>query len=276
MIEIGKYNKLTVSKFVEFGLYLTDGEVEILLPQKYITEEMAIDSEQEVFVYKDAENRVIATTLIPKVTLDEFAALEVSQATEFGAFMEWGIPKELFVPHSEQSVPFEVGQKHVVFMYLDEKSNRLAASSKIDKFIRNTLFTVNEGDKVWIMVTKETPIGFSVIVNGRYKGLLYRNEVFRPLEIGDECAAYIKQIREDNKLDVTLNLISHKAIEPDAQKILDLINQNDGFLNVTDKSSPDEIYRLTHLSKKAFKRAVGSLYKGKIISLEKTGLQLLK
>ena len=137
MIEIGKYNKLTVSKFVEFGLYLTDGEVEILLPQKYITEEMAIDSEQEVFVYKDAENRVIATTLIPKVTLDEFAALEVSQATEFGAFMEWGIPKELFVPHSEQSVPFEVGQKHVVFMYLDEKSNRLAASSKIDKFISN-------------------------------------------------------------------------------------------------------------------------------------------
>lgn len=277
MLRIGEFNTLKVSKRVEFGLYFSDEEQnEVLLPKKYTDESMEIGSEHELFLYKDHEDRLTATTLEPKITLNKFAYLKVSQLSKFGAFMDWGIPKELFVPYAEQQIPLEEGESHVVRMFLDEKSNRLAASTKVEKFLRYKLINLQPDDKVWVIVYAETDLGYKVVVNNNFSGLIFKNEVFQHINIGDEIIAYVKQIRSDGKIDIALKQKAYKHIESDAKILLNLLNQNGGFLKVHDKSDPMVVKELTQLSKKAFKRAIGNLLKNDLITLAPNGVRLNK
>ncbi|PWJ57419.1 hypothetical protein CLV98_107127 [Dyadobacter jejuensis] len=275
MLFIGKYNNLTIERVTSVGMFLSEVEgEEVLLPNQYITEDMKIDDEIRVFVYQDSEHRPVATTETPKIIRNQFAVLEVNDVTEHGAFMDWGLIKDLFVPFREQSTPLQVGEKHVVFLYLDQKSSRLIASTKIDRFLENDRLTVAEGDEVEILVWSKTDLGYNVIVNQFHKGLVYDNEIFTDLSIGDTRKAYIKKIREENKLDISLQKIGYEAVEPNAKTILDQLQASGGFLNLGDKSSPEDIYARLGMSKKLFKKAIGGLYKQGRIRISDDGITL--
>ncbi|HEV7381937.1 MAG TPA: S1-like domain-containing RNA-binding protein [Dyadobacter sp.] len=276
MLFIGKYNLLTIERVTSVGMFLSEVEgEEVLLPNQYLTDEMQVGDTIRVFVYLDSEDRPVATTETPKIVRNEFACLEVTDVSEYGAFMDWGLIKDLFVPFREQSVPMKLGEWHVVFLYLDNKSSRLIASTKIDRFLENERLTVQEGDEVDLLVWQKTDLGYNAIVNQYHKGLIYHNEVFRDLKPGDSLKGYVKKIRPENKLDISLQKAGGEHIEPSAQQILSELKKAGGFLNLSDTSSPEDIYRVFQISKKVFKKAIGGLYKQGIIRIGDDGIHLL-
>ena len=277
MIQVGRHNLLRVVKDTPQGYYLTDeeGEQEILLPVKYIPEGVLVGDEINVFVYLDSEARIICTTLKPTIEVLKFAYLEVLNTTEYGAFLDFGIAKDLFVPISEQAQKMHIGEKYIVFMFIDQETQRLSASSKINQFVEQEFITVSDGEEVELLITQKTDLGYNVIINDIHKGLIYNNEVFKNLDVGYRCKGYIKTVREDGKIDVTLQKQGYSNVEPNAQKILNVLKVNNGFLPLTDKSNPDEIYSKLEMSKKTFKKAIGSLYKQKLVKLEPNGIKLV-
>ncbi len=276
MLFIGKYNNLTIERLTSVGMFLSEVEgEEVLLPNQYLTDEMQIGDTIRGFVYLDSEDRPVATTETPEIVRNEFATLQVKDVSEHGAFMDWGLIKDLFVPFREQSVPMEIGEWHVVFLYLDHKSSRLIASTKIDRFLENERLTVAEGDEVDLLVWQKTDLGYNAIVNQYHKGLIYHNEVFRDLNPGDSLKGYIKKIRPENKLDITLQKVGGEHIEPSAQRILQELKNDKGFMNLSDGSSPEDIYKRLQISKKVFKKAIGGLYKQGIIRIADEGIYLL-
>lgn len=276
MLFIGKYNYLTIERVTSVGMFLSDVEgEEVLLPNQYITDDMQVGDQIKVFVYLDSEDRPVATTQTPKIIRNEFAFLEVKDVSEYGAFLDWGLIKDLFVPFREQPKPMEIGEWHVVFLYLDQKSQRLLASAKIDKFLENDRLTVAEGEEVDLLVWQKTDLGYNVVVNQYHKGLIYANEVFQPLQIGDSLKGYVKKIREENKLDISLQKTGYEVVEPVAKQILEEVKKSKGFLNLSDNSSPEAIYNRLKISKKIFKKAIGGLYKQGIIRITDDGIYLV-
>lgn len=278
MIELGKYNLLEVMRSTPHGLFLEDKEEnDVLLPGKFIPEGTAVGDYLEVYIYRDNEERLVATTEDPKFTLYEFAGLKVSDVNEHGAFVDYGVGKDLFVPFREQKMKMEVGNYYLVYMYLDGQTERLAGSTKVEQFLDLVDLEEDElavGDEVSIMVWSKSELGTNVIVNNRYKGLIYANELFEELTVGMPRTAYINRIREDGKLDIRLEKDGYAKVEDNAQKILDLLKQRKGYLLLTDKSSPDLIKKELGMSKKTFKKSIGALYKQKIILLEDKGIRL--
>ncbi|PID94423.1 MAG: GntR family transcriptional regulator [Bacteroidetes bacterium] len=277
MITIGQDNTLTLLRSTSVGLYLGDntGE-EVLLPNKYCPEHFEIGEEITVFVYRDYAERKIATTLEPHIKLHEFAFLQVTDVSEVGAFLDWGLEKDLLVPFREQRQKMEKGRWYVVFLALDERSYRLFASNKIDKYLSNEELSVTLHQQVSLLVSNRSEMGYTVIVNNRHKGLIYANEVFKPLHVGDQLTGYVKNIREDQKLDISLHPIGYNNFnDANVLKIIQLLEANHGLLNLTDKSDPSEIYALAGMSKKAFKKAVGALYKAEKIVLKEDHIALV-
>ncbi len=281
MIEIGKYNTLTILRDTKVGLFLGNPEADpegihdILLPNKYVPNDFKIGDEIAVFVYLDHEERPVATTLEPYIFLNEFALLRVNYTNKFGAFMNWGMEKDLFVPFKEQARPMEQGKRYLVYMYLDEKTKRLVGSSKTNQFLDNKDITVNVGDEVDLIVSHITEVGINVIINEKHKGLLYTNEVFEDLRTGDRIVGFIKTIRPDGKIDVSRQPFGMERIDASAQAILDELKASRGFLRLNDDSHPEDIKTVLKMSKKTFKKAIGTLYKQKLIDIKEDGIYLL-
>ncbi|MBN9285438.1 MULTISPECIES: S1-like domain-containing RNA-binding protein [unclassified Flavobacterium] len=276
MIEIGKYNTLKIDRETKVGLFLTDGTTDILLPNKYVPKAYAIGEELAVFVYLDHEERPIATTLEPYIFLNEFSLLRVNYTNKFGAFMNWGMEKDLFVPFKEQARPMEQGKRYLVYMYLDEKTNRLVGSSKTNQFLNNEEITVEKGEEVDLIISHITEVGINVIINEKHKGLLYKNEVYDDFRTGDRIVGYIKNIRPDGKIDVSATKLGFEKLEPSSQYILDELKASRGFLRLNDDSHPEDIKTVLKMSKKTFKKAIGVLYKQKLIEIKEDGIYLVK
>jgi uncharacterized protein len=276
LIQVGAYNELEVIKQMDFGIYLGDGSVEILMPQKWVPSGTAIGEVMDVFIFRDSEGRLIATTVKPYAIAGEFAFLEVQQANNMGAFLDWGMEKNLLVPFSEQPFKLEEGKSYVVFVYVDEKSDRIVASAKLNKFIEREDIDVKAGDVVDLLIYSETDKGFNAIINNRFTGLIYRNEVFDSIRIGDKMKGYIKQVREDNKIDLSLQKSGFELVDDVKWKILKLLKEKNGFLPLNDDSSPEEIKSALQISKKAFKKAIGALYKEQLVKLTPKGVELRK
>lgn len=277
MIEIGKYNTLKIVKDLDFGVYLDGGnDLEILLPARYVPKNVKPGDEVEVFIYHDNEGRLIATTAKPHATVGEFKFMEVKSVNQIGAFLDWGIMKDLLVPFKEQKVAMKEGRWYLVYVRLDHVSQRIMASARIEKFLNNTPPTYKVNEEVNILVIDETEIGYKVIINNSHSGLLYHNEVFQRLEKGEERKAYVKAIREDEKIDLSLTKLGYDKIDGVASIILESLEAQGGFLGVHDKSEPELIYSLFRCSKKSFKQAIGTLYKQKRITIEEDGIRLIK
>lgn len=277
MLEIGKYNTLKVVRETENGFYL-DGEDhgEILMPQKFITEEVREKNEAHVFVYTDSEDRLVATTETPLAMVGDFACLSVKAVSKFGAFLDWGLPKDLLVPFREQRTKMQEGNSYWVYVYLDLLSNRVTASAKLNKFLDNTPPEYKVGEEVELTILEETDLGYKAIVNWEHTGMLYKNQVFQVLEPGQKTKGYINKVRSDEKLDLLLEKPGYEKVDGMSGKILEALNENGGFMAVSDKSSPDMIQALFGISKKNFKKAIGSLYKQRRIVFESDGIRLVK
>lgn len=278
MIEIGKYNKLRTIRHTPPGAYLgKDNEEEVvLLPNKYVPQDLKEGQEIDVFIYKDSMDDIIATTLEPKIKLNEFGCLEVKDINSYGAFLDWGLEKDLMVPYSEQRKTMRVGEYYLVYMFLDKVTERLAATTKIDRFLEKENLTVEVGDKVEILIGESTEMGITVIINNLHKGLIYHNEVFKKVFPGDRTVGYIKEIREDKKIDVSLNPQGYANLDPSADFVLEKLKNSGGFLYLNDKSEPDDIMHKLEMSKKTFKKAIGILYKKRLISIEEDGIRLVE
>lgn len=257
------------------GLFLTDTEGnEVLLPNKYKPEHFEIGDEIRVFVYLDHEERIVSTTLNPYVKLDEFAFLKCVEVSGIGAFLDWGLEKHLFVPFKEQVIKMRKNEWYLIFCYLDEVTNRLVASSKTNTFLDNSELTVKPFEEVDLIISNKTELGYNVIINQLHQGLLYDGDIFQPIRTGDRMKGYVKKTRTDNKIDVTLQRPGYRSIEPNAKELLGILEVKGGFLNLTDKSSPEKIKETVNMSKKSFKRAAGNLFKQKLISIEEDGIYL--
>ena len=283
MIEIGKYNTLTILRDTQVGLFLGNPELDpegihdVLLPNKYVPKVFEIGEELIVFVYLDHEQRPVATTLEPYILLNEFALLRVNYTNQVGAFMDWGMEKDILVPFKEQARPMEKGKRYLVYLYLDQKTNRLVASSKLNQFLKNENLTVEKGEEVDLIVSHITDLGINVIINEKYKGLMYKDEVYDDaIRTGDRMRGYIKAIRPDNKIDVSLQIQGYQSIEPNAEKILDELRASRGFLRLTDNSHPEDIKTVLKMSKKTFKKAIGALYREQRIEIKEDGIYLIK
>ena len=275
MIQLGEFHELIIIRETDNGIYLENEEGdEVLLPNKYVPETWMVHDKIKVFVYLDHEERPVATTLKPKIKLDQFAKLTCVEVNKFGAFMDWGLEKHLFVPFKEQVIPMHPGNDYLVFCYLDLETGRLAASSKTHAFLDNSELTVKPNEKVDLLVSNQTDLGYNVIINQLHLGLIYHDEVFEPLNLGDSLTGYIKRIRKDNKIDVMIQRPGYRGIEPNAQKILDKLKAAGGFLDLSDKSDPEEIKNRLQMSKKSFKKAVGTLYKQRSIDIKEDGIHL--
>jgi hypothetical protein len=277
MIEQGKEIELKIAKRATFGLYLADdsGE-EVLLPNKYCAEEMKPGDSTRVFVYKDSEGRKVATTLTPKIFIHEFALLKVTAVTGVGAFLDWGLEKELMVPFREQKQKMEEGRWYIVYLDLDKKSDRLYASNRVERFLQNDQISIKEGEEVALVVLQKTDLGYSVIVNHKHKGLIFDNEIFQEVRVGDRLKGYVKKIRDDQKIDISIQAIGFRNVNDSNSELIYLtLIENNGFLAITDKSSPDDIYTQFGISKKAFKKSLGALYKQKRVDIQPDGIKLI-
>jgi len=275
MIKLGEINTLEILRETDHGAYLIDDEDnQVLLPNRYVPESFKIWDKLEVFVYLDNEQRPVATTDMPYIKRGEFALLRCNQTTDFGAFLDWGLVKELFCPFSEQAFKMKAGGWYLVHCYLDEKTDRLVASSKTNRFLDNTELTVNEFDEVDLIVSHPSDIGMNVIVNKTHMGLIYKDSIFKDLSIGDKLKGIVKKVRPGNKLDIALGQIGFRNIEPNAEQIMQELQDNDGFINLTDKSSPEAIKNALQMSKKNFKKAVGTLYRQRLIEIKPDGIYL--
>lgn len=275
MIKIGQTNRLKVLRIVEIGAYLDNGEEGILLPKRFCPPDIHEDQMLEVFIYHDSEGRIIATTQEPIIKLGEVGRLRVVTVTNQGAFLDWGLMKDLFVPKSKQVTGMRVGGEYTVRVYIDEQTGRIAATEKIDPFLQNDSLTVRELEPIEFVVYRRTDIGYVVIINNIHTGVLHTNEIYQDLRVGDKLKGYIKKIYPDNKIDVVAGSSGYKRVEDELQKILRLLRENDGYLPYHDKSDPEEIYSFFGMSKKTFKMATGSLYKQHLITLTKTGIKLV-
>lgn len=275
MIHIGEFNTLTILRETEPGLFLSDDDDnEVLLPNRYVPEEFKIWDKLEVFVYLDNDERLVAVTDDPYIVRGEFAVLRCNQVTNHGAFLDWGMVKELFCPFKEQAFKMKKGGWYLVYCYLDEETERLVASSKTNHFLDNKELTVNQFDEVDVIVSHPSDIGMNVIINNKHSGLIFNDDIFKDLSIGDKLKGIVKKIRPDNKLDISLGQIGYRNIEPNAQAIIDELNDNNGFIKLTDKSAPEDIKDILQMSKKSFKKAVGTLYKQRLITIKEDGIYL--
>ena len=276
MVEIGKYNTLRIIKILSFGAYLDGGDgLEILLPTRYVPQDAKVDDNIEVFIYHDNEGRLIATTAKPLAVAGEFQFMEVKSVNKTGAFLEWGLMKDLLVPFKEQKMPMKEGKWYLVYVHVDHITKRIVASARIDKYLDNVIPNYTFNQEVDLLVADETEIGYKVIINNTHWGLVYRNEIFQRLEKGDHLKGYIKEVREDEKIDVSLTPLGYQKVEGIANIILESLKAQGGLIAVHDKSDPDLIYSLFRCSKKAFKQAIGSLYKQKLITIEPQGIKLV-
>ncbi|RHJ95242.1 S1 RNA-binding domain-containing protein [Parabacteroides bouchesdurhonensis] len=275
MVEIGKYNTLKIVKDLDFGVYLDGGNgQEILLPARYVPKNVKPGDDVVVFIYHDNEGRIIATTAKPFAIVGEFKYMEVKSVNNTGAFLNWGIMKDLLVPFKEQKMPMQEGKWYLVYVRLDHVTGRIMASARIEKFLNNTPPLYEYNQEVDLLIADETDIGYKVIINNLHGGLVYHNEVFRRLEKGEHLKGYIKEVRDDEKIDVSLRPLGYKKVEGITDIILEALKVQGGYIPVHDKSDPDVIYSLFRCSKKAFKQAIGALYKQHLITLEKDGIRL--
>ena len=275
MIKVGEYNTLKVAREVSFGLYLDDGAEGILLPKRFVPESAKVGDELKVFLYHDGEDRLIATTQEPKGILGDIVKLRCISVTPQGAFLDNGLMKDLFVPRSKQQMGMIPNGEYLVKIYLDEQTGRLAATERIESFLSNDVLTVKELEVVDLTVYRRTDIGYVVIINNQHTGVLHHNEIYRDITAGDKFKGFIKKIYPDNRIDVAAGKPGYNRVEDETQKILRLLNENNGYLPYYDKTSPEEIYSFFGMSKKTFKMTVGNLYKQKKISLEKAGIKLI-
>ncbi|MBW3518558.1 S1 RNA-binding domain-containing protein [Flavobacterium sp. NKUCC04_CG] len=276
MINIGVDNTLRIARTTKVGLFLTDGENDILLPNKYVPNEYEIDDEIVVFVYLDHEERPVATTLEPYIYLNEFALLKVNYMNDFGAYMDIGLEKDLFVPFKEQARPMQEGNRYIIYMYLDEQTNRLVGSSRLNQFLDLEEVTLETGEEVDLIVSHITDLGINVIINEKFKGLIYKNELFEDLRTGDRVIGYIKNVRPDGKIDVSRTKLGFDGVVSSADMILDELRSNRGFLGLSDSSHPEDIKTVLNMSKKTFKKAIGTLYKEKKIEIKEDGIYLVE
>jgi len=272
---VGQYNTLKVSRKVDFGFYMDDGVEGILLPKRFAPRTLRIGDELSVFVYHDSDNRLIATTQKAKATVGEIVKMKAISITGLGAFLDWGLMKDLFVPKSKQLGGMSEGAEYLVKLYIDEMTGRVAATEKIESLLSNEALTVKERDIVDLLVYRQSELGYVMIINNQHTGILHSNEVFTTLHIGDKMEGFIKTIRPDNKIDVVLGKPGFQKVEDEAEKILRLLQENDGYLPYHDKSDPQEIYDFFGMSKKTFKMTTGGLYKQQKIAFTKTGIQLI-
>jgi predicted RNA-binding protein (virulence factor B family) len=274
MINIGEYNLLKVVREVEFGVYLDDGNEGILLPKRFVPPGTKIDDELNVFLYHDGEDRLIATTQKAKGKTGDIVLLKAVSITPQGAFLDWGLMKDLFVPKSKQLIQMYPGEEYLVKIYVDERTGRAAATEKIEQFLSNDDLTVKEMDNVHLTVQRRTDIGYVVIINHIHTGVLHFNEIYRDIKTGDSFQGFIKKIHPENKIDVVAGKAGYDRVSDQLQKILDLLEQNNGYLPYNDKSDPSEIYSFFGMSKKTFKMSTGSLYKQRRIIFTQTGIRL--
>jgi predicted RNA-binding protein (virulence factor B family) len=275
LINIGKYNELEVVKELDFGIYLRDGDVEILMPTKWVPTGTQIGDTLNVFIFRDSDDRLIATTVEPYAIADTFAFLEAKQVNDIGAFLDWGMDKDLLVPYREQQLKMEPGKSYVVFVYVDEETNRLVASAKLSRFIEREDIHLQDGDIVDLLIYSETDLGFNAIINNLYSGLIYKNEIYEAIRVGDQMKGFVKHVREDNKIDLSLQKSGFELVDDVKWRILNMMKQNGGFLSLNDSSAPEEIKAKLQISKKAFKKAVGALYKERLVKLTDKGVQLV-
>lgn len=274
-IKLGKYNQLEVVKEVDFGVYLNgDEDGEILLPKRYVPEGTKPGDVLNVFIYLDMEERLVATTLQPYVQVGEFACLEVAWVNQFGAFLNWGLMKDLFVPFREQKMKMQKGKRYVVYVHLDEESYRIVASAKVEHFLSTEKPDYQPGQEVEVLVWQRTELGYKVIVENKFSGMLYHNEIFQPLEVGVRLTAFIKQVRPDGKIDLVLQKAGARKVDDFSEVLWQYIKDNDGFTPLNDKTDAEVIYHTFGVSKKTFKKAVGDLYKKRRIVLEEDGIHL--
>lgn len=275
-MEIGRYNTLQISRKAENGMYLSDGkDAEVLMPQKYVPKDKQIGDEIEVFVYTDSEDRPVATTEMPFAQVGQFAYLRAVEVTQHGAFLDWGLVKDLFVPFSEQNMKMREGHGYIVYVMLDERTNRVVASAKVDRYLDRSKPNFEFGDEVDLLIWQKTDMGYKAIINNRFLGTIYDNEVFTRLYIGEEVKGYIKKVREDDKIDLYLHKPGHTKIQDNSDLVLEKLQDAGGFIATTDKSPAEEIYDIYGLSKKNYKKAVGDLYKNRKITIEEGGIRII-
>ncbi|MEM9821908.1 MAG: S1-like domain-containing RNA-binding protein [Bacteroidota bacterium] len=276
MIEIGKYSSLPVLRKVEFGYYLDGGPLgDILLPNNTAPEGLQTEDELNVFIYCDSDDRLIATTATPLALADSFACLTVKEVSSIGAFLDWGLPKDLLVPFREQAEKMIAGQDYVVRVYVDEQSDRLVATSRLGRFLQDKNEDLEVGQEVSVLIVRRTDLGWKAVVDDKYWGMLFHSELFQKLRPGDRLEGFVKNIREDLKLDISLQKQGYQHIESSAAMILQQLKIAGGFLPLNDKSSPEKIREQMQMSKKAFKKAIGNLYRQRLIALEEKGIRLL-
>ncbi|MDP6923430.1 MAG: S1-like domain-containing RNA-binding protein [Candidatus Scalindua sp.] len=275
MAEIGVFNNLRVIKEVDFGVYLDGGEhEEILLPRRYVPEDCKVDDNIKVFIYLDSEDRFIATTETPYAMVGDFALLKVVAIEPVGAFLDWGLLKDLLVPFGEQSPTMEIGKSYIVKIYVDKQSNRIAATTRLDRYLDNKPGNFYAGQEVELLICNQTDIGYKAIINGTHWGVLYSNEVFQPLKSGQKTKGYIKKVREDNKIDLSLQKPGYERVDDITDTIINVLKEQGGFISVTDKSSPETINKLFGVSKKTYKKAIGAIYRRRLITIEDDGIRL--
>ena len=276
MAFLGRYNKLRIIKRADIGVFL-DGDQfgDILLPRKYAPESMRIGDEVEVFLYNDSEDRIIATTLKPKAQVGECAYLKVVSSSKFGAFLDWGLPKDLLVPFSEQQQPMEKGYSYAVYLFVDEETERIAASTKLEQRLSVDVSGFKPQQEVDLLIYGKSDLGFKAVINGTHLGQLFEGETFQRLHFGEQLKGYIRQVRVDGKIDLMLQLPSELTRDNLGEAIIDQLRQNDGVSTLTDKSPPDDIYQAYGVSKASYKKALGKLYKQRRIAIEKQQITLL-
>lgn len=275
MLSIGQYNNLEVKTKATIGLYLTDGEDDVLLPVKYVPQGTEVGDTLDVFVYLDNENRPVATTLKPFATVGDFEFLTVKDVNDHGAFMDWGIAKDVFVSYAEQRGEMVVGKKYLVHLFVDDISGRIAATTKWIKYLNDDISELETGEEVELLIAEKTEMGYKAIINNRYEGLIYKNEVFEEINIGDKKRGYIKNKRDDGKIDLRLQPDGYGHIEDTKLIILKQLELNKGVLALGDKSSPEDIYRQLKISKKAFKKTIGGLFKERKITISDNEIKLI-
>ncbi len=276
MAQIGKVNSLKALRSVSIGFFLDGGTLgDLLLPQKYVPENLAVGDQVDVFVYLDSEDRLIATTEAPFAQVGDFALLKAVAVNKFGAFLDWGLVKNLMVPFGEQKERIVEGKHYLVYVYIDDNTKRLVASTKIEKFLDNLPPDYKTGEQVQLIIAGKTEIGYKAVINNLHTGMLYFNQVFSTLTLGQKLTGYIQKVREDDKIDLQLQKIGYEKIVDISEIIIDKLKENKGYLAVTDKSSSDEIALLFGMSKKNFKKSIGALYKNRLIILENDGIRLV-
>lgn len=273
MVKVGEYNRLSVIRLVDFGVFLDDGKEGILLPKRFVPPGTKQGDELEVFVYHDSEDRIIATTQKPFGIVGDTVPLKVVSTTNLGAFLDWGLMKDLFVPKSKQISSMRVGGTYIVRIYLDEQTGRVAATGKIESGLQNDFLSVKEKEAVSLLVYRRTDIGYLCIINGRHTGVLHFSDIFQNIQVGDRLNGHIRKIREENKIDLALGEAGYQRIGGEAGKIMDMLEKSGGFLPYHDKSDPEDIYDNLGMSKKAFKMAIGNLFKQKLIRIKEHGIE---